>query len=54
MDIAKIVTDTGSQRWSRRRFLGGAVSVAALGSFAAACGGGADRPASAPTSRAPR
>jgi peptidoglycan/xylan/chitin deacetylase (PgdA/CDA1 family) len=53
MEIANIVTDTGSQRWSRRRFLGGAVSVAALGSFAAACGGGADRPASVPTSRAP-
>ena len=39
MDIPKIVTDTTTQRWSRRRFLGGAVGVAALGSFAAACGG---------------
>ncbi len=53
MEIAKIVTDTATQRWSRRRFLGGAVSVAALGSFAAACGTGADRSASAPTSGAP-
>jgi peptidoglycan/xylan/chitin deacetylase (PgdA/CDA1 family) len=33
-----IVTDTTAQRWSRRRFMGGAVGVAALGSFAAACG----------------
>jgi polysaccharide deacetylase len=38
-DVLKIVTDTAAQRWSRRRFLGGAVSVAALGSFAAACSG---------------
>ena len=38
MDVPKIVTDTTTQRWSRRRFLGGAVGVAALGSFAAACG----------------
>jgi peptidoglycan/xylan/chitin deacetylase (PgdA/CDA1 family) len=53
MEIAKIVTDTATQRWSRRRFLGGAVGVAALGSFATACGNGADQSASAPTSRAP-
>ncbi len=53
MDIAKIVTDTTTQHWSRRRFMAGAVSVAALGSFAAACGGGADQSASAPTSGAP-
>ena len=33
--------------------MGGAVGVAALGSFAAACGSGADQPASAPTSGAP-
>jgi peptidoglycan/xylan/chitin deacetylase (PgdA/CDA1 family) len=39
VDVPKIVTDTTAQRWSRRRFLGGAVGVAALGSFAAACGG---------------
>jgi peptidoglycan/xylan/chitin deacetylase (PgdA/CDA1 family) len=39
VDVPKIVTDTTTQRWSRRRFLGGAVGVAALGSFAAACGG---------------
>jgi len=41
------VTDTSTQRWSRRRFLGGAAAVAALGSFAAACG--SDQPAGAPT-----
>ena len=39
MDVPKIVTDTTTQRWSRRRFLGGAVGVAALGSFAAGCSG---------------
>jgi len=39
VDVPKIVTDTTAQRWSRRRFMGGAVSVAALGSFAAACSG---------------
>jgi peptidoglycan/xylan/chitin deacetylase (PgdA/CDA1 family) len=39
MGLPEIVTDTTAQRWSRRRFLGGAVSVAALGSFAAACSG---------------
>ena len=37
MDVPKVVTDTTTQRWSRRRFMGGAVGVAALGSFAAAC-----------------
>jgi peptidoglycan/xylan/chitin deacetylase (PgdA/CDA1 family) len=47
------VTDTTTQRWSRRRFMGGVVSVAALGSFAAACGSGAGQSASAPTSGAP-
>ena len=47
------MTDTSTQRWSRRRFLGGAVSVAALGSFASACGGGADQSASGPRSGAP-
>jgi peptidoglycan/xylan/chitin deacetylase (PgdA/CDA1 family) len=47
------VTDTTAQRWSRRRFMGGAVSVAALGSFAAACSSGAHQPASAPTSGRP-
>jgi peptidoglycan/xylan/chitin deacetylase (PgdA/CDA1 family) len=52
-DVPKIVTDTTTQRWSRRRFMGGAVGVAALGSFAAACGSGADQSASAPTSGAP-
>jgi len=47
MDVPKIVTDTSTQRWSRRRFIGGAVGVAVLGSFAAACGSGAP---AAPTS----
>ena len=42
------MTDTTTQRWSRRRFIGGAVGVAVLGSFAAACGSGADQPAGAP------
>jgi peptidoglycan/xylan/chitin deacetylase (PgdA/CDA1 family) len=37
-DVPKIVTDTIAQPWSRRRFLGGAVGVAALGSLAVACG----------------
>ena len=53
MDVPKIVTDTTTQRWSRRRFMGAAVSVAALGSFATACGSGADQSASAPTWGAP-
>lgn len=52
MDIPKIVTDTGTQRWSRRRFMRGAASVAALGSFGTACSG-VNQPASAPASRAP-
>jgi peptidoglycan/xylan/chitin deacetylase (PgdA/CDA1 family) len=52
VDVPKIVTDTTTQRWSRRRFMGGAMSVAALGWFAAACGGAA-KPASAPASGAP-
>ncbi|HYB49380.1 MAG TPA: polysaccharide deacetylase family protein [Streptosporangiaceae bacterium] len=47
------MTDTTTQRWSRRRFMGGAVGVAVLGSFATACGSGADQPASAPASGAP-
>jgi len=46
------VTDTTTQRWSRRRFLGGAVGVAALGSFAAACGSSAGQSASARTQSA--
>jgi peptidoglycan/xylan/chitin deacetylase (PgdA/CDA1 family) len=39
VDVPGIVADTTAQRWSRRRFMGGAVSVAALGSLAAACSG---------------
>jgi peptidoglycan/xylan/chitin deacetylase (PgdA/CDA1 family) len=46
------VTDTTTQHWSRRRFMGGAMSVAALGWFATACGG-EDKPASAPASGTP-
>ena len=38
-DSPAIVTNTGTQRPSRRRFMGGAVGLAALGSFAVACGG---------------
>jgi peptidoglycan/xylan/chitin deacetylase (PgdA/CDA1 family) len=53
MDIAKFVPATATQSWPRRRFMGGAVSVAALGSFATACGSGADQSASAPTPGAP-
>jgi peptidoglycan/xylan/chitin deacetylase (PgdA/CDA1 family) len=49
----KIVTDTTTQRWSRRRFMAGAVSVAVLGSFSSACSGNADHSASAPKSGAP-
>jgi peptidoglycan/xylan/chitin deacetylase (PgdA/CDA1 family) len=47
--VPEIVTDTTTPRWSRRRFMSGAVSVAALGSFVAACGS-ADQSASAPAS----
>ncbi len=39
-----IVTNTGTQRWSRRRFMGGAVGLAALGSFAVACGNAGTHP----------
>jgi peptidoglycan/xylan/chitin deacetylase (PgdA/CDA1 family) len=39
VDAPQIVTDTSAQPWSRRGFMGGAVGVAALGSFAVACGG---------------
>jgi peptidoglycan/xylan/chitin deacetylase (PgdA/CDA1 family) len=46
-DVQGIVTDTGTQRWSRRRFMGGAVGLAALGSFAVACGRAGDHPGSA-------
>jgi peptidoglycan/xylan/chitin deacetylase (PgdA/CDA1 family) len=42
MDVPKVVTDTTAQHWSRRRFIGGIAGVAALGSFAAGCTGGAD------------
>jgi hypothetical protein len=53
LDLPKIVTDTTTQRWSRRRFLGGAVAVAALGSFATACSSDADHPVSATASAWP-
>ncbi len=38
-DAPGLVTNTGTQRWSRRRFMSGAVGLAALGSFGTACGG---------------
>ncbi len=47
-DSPGIVTNTGTQRYSRRRFMGGAAGLAALGSFAAACGGVARPPGGAP------
>jgi hypothetical protein len=50
IDTPRIVTDTAAQRWSRRRFLGGAAAIATLGSFAAACGTGNGQPAGAPAS----
>ena len=53
MGVPKIVTDTTTQRWSRRRFLGGAAGVAALGSFAVACGSAAGQPPSTPAPGAP-
>ena len=49
----KIVTDTTAQRWSRRRFLGGMAGLAALGSFATACGTGSGTPAAAPPAGTP-
>ncbi|MGD0557262.1 MAG: polysaccharide deacetylase family protein [Streptosporangiaceae bacterium] len=53
MNAPKIVTDTTTQRWSRRRFMGGAVSLAALGSFATACSG-VDRSVSPALGYSPR
>jgi peptidoglycan/xylan/chitin deacetylase (PgdA/CDA1 family) len=53
IDIPKVVTDTTTQRWSRRRFMGSAVAVAALGSFVAACDSGANQPTSALTPGTP-
>jgi peptidoglycan/xylan/chitin deacetylase (PgdA/CDA1 family) len=53
MESSGGMTDTYSS-WSRRRFLGGAVGLAVLGSFAAACqGSGGGSPAAAGTSRPP-
>ena len=55
-NVPKFVTDTTAQRWSRRRFLGGTIGVAALGSFAAGCSvldPGANAPAS-PAATAPQ
>ncbi|HEY6791840.1 MAG TPA: hypothetical protein VI365_31445, partial [Trebonia sp.] len=51
MDLPKIVTDTAAQHWSRRRFMSGVASVAALGSFAAACSPDVSRPTSVRASR---
>jgi peptidoglycan/xylan/chitin deacetylase (PgdA/CDA1 family) len=41
------VRDTRASSWSRRRFLGGAASLAALGSFATACDSGGSAPKAA-------
>jgi peptidoglycan/xylan/chitin deacetylase (PgdA/CDA1 family) len=58
IDAPKIVTDTAAQAWSRRRFMGGMAGLAALGSFAAACGTGTatgtSGSAAAPTPGTPR
>ena len=51
-DSPGIVTNTGTQRPSRRRFMGGAVGLAALGSFAVACGSAGNHPQSARASGA--
>ena len=48
MDLPQIVTDTTTQRWSRRRFMQGVVGVAALGSLATGCRVGADQPVATP------
>ncbi|MEY9877617.1 peptidoglycan/xylan/chitin deacetylase (PgdA/CDA1 family) [Streptacidiphilus sp. MAP12-33] len=40
------MTDTPDFSWSRRRFLGGAAGIAALGSLATACGSGSRPPSS--------
>jgi hypothetical protein len=53
MDLPKIVTDTSTQPWSRRRFMGGAVALATLGSFATACSDGSGHPVSATASAWP-
>jgi len=50
LDLPQIVTDTTAQRWSRRRFLGGMASVAALGSFVTACSSAVTQPAGVPAS----
>jgi len=52
LDLPGVVTDTTAPRWSRRRFMGGAVSVAVLGSFVTACGG-TDQTASTHMTSAP-
>ncbi|HEX4831280.1 MAG TPA: polysaccharide deacetylase family protein [Trebonia sp.] len=53
MDVPRIVTDTARQPWSRRRFLGGAAGIAALGSLVAACDPGASQPGARPGSAPP-
>jgi len=57
MGLPEIVTNTTTQRWSRRSFLGGAAGVAALGSLTAACsavGGPASGTATGGPSAPPR
>jgi peptidoglycan/xylan/chitin deacetylase (PgdA/CDA1 family) len=53
MDLPKIVTDSTTRQWSRRRFMGGVVSVAALASFASGCRSDAAAPLTAHTLDAP-
>jgi hypothetical protein len=53
MDLPKIVTDTTTQRWSRRRFMECVVGVATLGAFATGCGDRADQPTRAHMLNAP-
>jgi len=54
LDLPKIVTDTATQHWSRRRFMSGVLGVAALGSFAAACSPDTTHLTSVPASPRPR
>jgi peptidoglycan/xylan/chitin deacetylase (PgdA/CDA1 family) len=53
MDDPGLVTDTATQRWSRRRFMSGMAGVAALGSLTAACGRSVDPAAASPASGSP-
>jgi peptidoglycan/xylan/chitin deacetylase (PgdA/CDA1 family) len=52
MSVSGNVTNSDARSWSRRRFMGGAASLAVLGSFAAACQGGDGPAPNSPTSGA--